>query len=220
MALIPSLFSDPLFGDPFEPTFGWSLLAPSQMTPRHRQAAQAQAQKQRQQQQQLQQYGPASMDIDRAFVDFDRMLRQPVSMDVNENEKEFLLTVRHPGLDKKNLNIELNDRVLTISGKHTEEKSSKNDGTTGAEHKKGDSSTRAAASVAADSNDSKTNNSKANTNKNEYYSYRSQSFQRTMTLPETVDVQHIQAKHDGEALVIKLPKLPQHQNNRKQILIE
>jgi len=47
--------------------------------------------------------------------------------DIKENDKEFTITAELPGIDKKNLDIEMRDRYLVIKGEKREEKEDKND---------------------------------------------------------------------------------------------
>jgi len=134
---------------------------------------------------QMQRFNRGGDLMDRTFVDFEKMLREPVHMDVQENDREYVLSVRHPGLKKNDLKLDLNNGVLTISGERAKETS-------------------------------KTNESKDQ----EFYSYSSKSFSRSMTLPEHIDINKIQAKHENGMLKISLPKLPSAQMTRKQINIE
>lgn len=39
----------------------------------------------------------------------------PMKVDIKDNEKEYVLEAELPGIDKKDINIELNDNRLTIS---------------------------------------------------------------------------------------------------------
>jgi len=123
--------------------------------------------------------------LDRSFVDFHKMLRAPVTMDLMESDKEYLLTVRHPNIRKQDLKIDLNENVLTISGERSKEQK------TGSESEG-----------------------------NYYYRSSSSAFQRSMTLPENVDLTKIAAKHEGGMLKISLPKLAGAKQNRQQIQIQ
>lgn len=214
-----SIFNDPWMNDPLD-DFGFSIL-----TPNRRRAA-------RQQHQHLQKYAPIN-EMDRAIVDFNELLRDPVSMSVQENANEYELTVRHPGLNKENLQIDLNERVLTISGKRTEESTNKiptgNSNTSNAQQQKNAATAAAVAGqgqkpeqkdVNAPGTSTSAVNIKDQQGNSEFYSYSSRSFQRTMTLPEDVDVSKIKAKHDGGVLKLLLPKIVSAQNKRQQIMIE
>ena len=43
-------------------------------------------------------------------------------VDVNETDKEYLLDVEVPGLEKKDIKVEVKDNTLTISGERTNER--------------------------------------------------------------------------------------------------
>ncbi|MBN2159867.1 MAG: Hsp20/alpha crystallin family protein [Spirochaetes bacterium] len=48
-------------------------------------------------------------------------------IDVHEDEKGFYIKAEMPGLEEKDINVTLKDRVLTISGEKKEEKNEKNE---------------------------------------------------------------------------------------------
>ncbi len=48
------------------------------------------------------------------------------SMDVVENEKEFLVTVELPGMKKEDINVSMENNILTIEGERKSEKEEKN----------------------------------------------------------------------------------------------
>ncbi|NLJ99223.1 MAG: Hsp20/alpha crystallin family protein [Tissierellia bacterium] len=61
---------------------------------------------------------------------FDTMLQEvddkisssyPIKVDIKEKNKEYLLEAEIPGVDKENINLEINDDVLTISVERKEE---------------------------------------------------------------------------------------------------
>ena len=65
--------------------------------------------------------------IERAFNEpFSAALAEPIgwmpAMDLVESPKEFLLTAELPGLDEKNVDVSIEDGVMTISGEKAEEK--------------------------------------------------------------------------------------------------
>ena len=47
-------------------------------------------------------------------------------VDVNETDKEIVLDVELPGIDKKDIKIEVKDNTLSISGKRKQEKKTEN----------------------------------------------------------------------------------------------
>jgi HSP20 family protein len=83
-------------------------------------------------------FAPLHREIDRLFDEFARglspvgALGQPSlmpSMDVAETDKEIEITVELPGLERKDVEISLDDDVLTIRGEkkvETEQKDDKN----------------------------------------------------------------------------------------------
>lgn len=50
------------------------------------------------------------------------------AIDVKETRKEYLISAELPGLDKKDLGVDLRDGVLTLSGRRGEEGESNDDG--------------------------------------------------------------------------------------------
>ena len=70
---------------------------------------------------------PDFFDTDR-FFDSDMLRKQSVpAVNVKENEKGFEIEVAAPGLAKKDFNITVDNRVLTISSEKEEEKEEKQD---------------------------------------------------------------------------------------------
>lgn len=69
-------------------------------------------------------FGPRDVDLfdehDRGIWDFERELQRPARLEIEENEKEFVLHVKAPGLEKENLKLNVKDDVLTISGQKQE----------------------------------------------------------------------------------------------------
>lgn len=66
-------------------------------------------------------------DLDRFFDDFfnvpffERLGNAPLRADIRETDNEWLIDAELPGVDKKNIQIELNDGYLTISATHNNE---------------------------------------------------------------------------------------------------
>ena len=50
------------------------------------------------------------------------------AVNIREDEKAFYLELAVPGMDRKDLKIELKDDTLTVSSEHKEEKEEKNEG--------------------------------------------------------------------------------------------
>jgi len=99
------------------------------------------------------------------------------AMDLVETEDDFVLRADLPGLTEKDVNIELEDNVLTISGERKAEHEERKEG---------------------------------------YYRIEraSGSFSRTLTLPEGVDPQKVQANFDRGVLEVRIPK-PEQRKPRK-----
>ena len=99
------------------------------------------------------------------------------AMDLVEDGDEFVLRADLPGLSEDDVNIELEDNVLTISGERKSEHEERSEG---------------------------------------YYRLEraSGSFSRSLTLPEGVDPEKVQARFDRGVLEVKIPK-PEQVKPRK-----
>lgn len=79
-------------------------------------------------------FGSLQREIDRVFEDFARgwpTLRDfdlSPRMDVTELDNQILVTAELPGLEDKDVKVELADDVLTISGEKRAEKEERNEG--------------------------------------------------------------------------------------------
>ena len=92
------------------------------------------------------------------------------SLDVSETEKEILVRVEIPGVDPKDLDINLSGHILTLSGEKKEEKEDKG--------------------------------------RDFYHSERRfGSFRRSVELPETADLESINAEHTAGMLKIHIAKM-------------
>ncbi|KAL1915465.1 uncharacterized protein VTP21DRAFT_6589 [Calcarisporiella thermophila] len=80
----------------------------------------------------LMSFGPFDSDVRRAG-DYWRNLRESAGetmtsreltprMDVNETDREVCVSVELPGVRKEDLKLDLQDRVMTVSGEHSENK--------------------------------------------------------------------------------------------------
>ena len=73
-------------------------------------------------------------DLDRMVDAFfgnpglDRGLNRLPSIDVSEDDKQYTLKADIPGLSEKDVEIKVDDQLLTISSKQTEERDEKSDG--------------------------------------------------------------------------------------------
>lgn len=71
-------------------------------------------------------------DIDDVFDNFfrtglSRVKGDSFKIDVEKNDKEYVVTAELPGVDKENINIELENGLLTIAVEKEEEKEEKDD---------------------------------------------------------------------------------------------
>jgi HSP20 family protein len=99
------------------------------------------------------------------------------AMDLVERGDEFVLRADLPGVPENEVNIELEDNVLTISGERKSEHEERTDG---------------------------------------YYRLEraSGSFSRSLTLPDGVDPEKVQASFDNGVLEVRIPK-PEQRKPRK-----
>jgi HSP20 family protein len=99
------------------------------------------------------------------------------AMDLVESGEEFVLRADLPGLSEDDVNIELEDNVLTVSGERKAEHEQRQEG---------------------------------------YYRLEraSGSFSRSLTLPEGVDPEKVQASFDRGVLEVRIPK-PEQRKPRK-----
>ncbi len=99
------------------------------------------------------------------------------AMDLVETEDDFVLRADLPGLSEQDVNIELEDNVLTISGARKAEHEERKEGHYRVERASG-------------------------------------SFARSLTLPEGVDPDRVQASFDKGVLEVRVPK-PEQRKPRK-----
>ena len=104
------------------------------------------------------------------------------AVEVSETNDAMILTAELPGLEEKNLKINIENNVLSISGEKEQETT---DGPP----------------------------AKAFYMTERYYG----AFQRSFTLPRTVDVEHVKAVFDKGVLTITLAKLPQSKGRKIEI---
>jgi HSP20 family protein len=99
------------------------------------------------------------------------------AMDVVETEEQFVLRADLPGMSEEDVNIEIEDRVLTVSG----ERKAEHEATKGGYH-------RVERAFGA--------------------------FVRSLTLPDGVDPEAIEARFDRGVLEVRIPK-PEQRKPRK-----
>lgn len=121
-------------------------------------------------------------------------------VDVSGNEKQYTVTVEMPGVDEKDLRVELENGSLRIHGEKRREV------VAGAAEKDGNNA-----------KEEKEDKSGAQTYRLER-SYG--SFQRTLTLPDDVDTAGITASHKNGVLTVVLPRTEAPKPETRQINID
>lgn len=107
------------------------------------------------------------------------------AVDVVDRKKDIQLKAELPGMDEKDIEVQLTDRMLTISGEKKEE------------HEEGEKEG------------------------NYYLSERRYgSFKRSLSIPEGVDTDKVDASFKKGVLTITLPKLPEAKGKTKTIEIK
>jgi HSP20 family protein len=101
-------------------------------------------------------------------------------MDLVETDEDFVLRADLPGLTENDVNIELEDNVLTISGQRKAEHEERKEGYYRVERASG-------------------------------------SFSRSLTLPEGVDPESVQASFENGVLEVRIPK-PEQRKPRKVVI--
>jgi HSP20 family protein len=146
-------------------------------------------------------YGSLQREVDRLFEEFSRglpMLATPAlasilpSIDVTETDKEIEITAEMPGLERKDVEISIQDDMLTIRGEKKLE---------------------------SDQDDKKDKADKnANNNKNYHLSERSYGvFLRVLQLPPGIDPSTVQATMSNGVLKIKIPKPAKNQAKKIEV---
>jgi HSP20 family protein len=127
-----------------------------------------------------------------------------VAVDVEENDKAFVIKADTPGIPKDALKLSVMDGTLTISGERQEEKQVGGPTAEGAE---GASSTEGQGAA-----------SKAPQSLRYERSYG--SFSRSFSLPPNVDVEGIQAEAQDGVLTVTIPKVLKVNPQPKEIEIK
>ncbi len=104
------------------------------------------------------------------------------AMDLVETETDFVLRADLPGLSEQDVNIELEDNVLTISGERKAEHEERKEGYYRVERSSGE-------------------------------------FRRSLTLPEGVDPESVQATFDRGVLEVRVPKPAQRKPRKVAISV-
>lgn len=114
------------------------------------------------------------------------------NLDISGDDKQYFVTVELPGVDEKDLHVELENDILRISGEK-----------------------RYAREIKPEGGDVKEDNGT-----NYYRLERSYgSFQRMLTMPDDVDVSGIKASHKDGVLTITLPRKEQVLQTNKRIAV-
>jgi HSP20 family protein len=104
------------------------------------------------------------------------------AMDVTETDEQYVLRTDLPGISESDVNVELDDNVLTISGERKSETEQRSKGVYRVERASG-------------------------------------SFSRSLTLPEGVDAESIQANFENGVLEVRIPKPEQPKPRKVQISV-
>ncbi len=133
------------------------------------------------------------------ILEIESFYRTPLT-NIIENENEYNLLVELPGLDKKHVNITLQDGVLEIIGektlKYKEEK----------EDKKEKEKKKEKKDKHKDKKDKKKDKGKKIEGDYLRREFRSASFFRTFHLPEEINLEGIDASFKNGVLRLKIPK--------------
>ena len=115
-------------------------------------------------------------DLDKFFKGFENTTSLPAT-NIKETEDAFELELSVPGYNKEDFNLKLDNELLTISAKIEENKA-----------------------------DKEVDKTAKMTEKYTRKEFKSRSFARTFTLPDTITVEDINAKYDNGILKVTLPK--------------
>jgi len=161
-------------------------------------------------------FGPLHREIDRLFDDFARGLTRfgpqdqssqglPTlmpKMDVTETDKEIEITVEMPGLERKDVEITLENDVLTIRGEKVEREEGNGSQRQGAGQKQARKEDKAEGQ-----RQDQTAEQAGEKNKSYHVSERSYGvFLRVLQLPPGIDPASVQATMSNGVLRIKIPK--------------
>jgi HSP20 family protein len=147
-------------------------------------------------------FGSLQREVDRLFDDFARGFGAVAvpgngglmpSTDISETDKEFVITAELPGLERKDVEISLDDSVLTIRGEKKME-------------------------TAPEVQDRKDNKESQDKDRNVHLSERSYGvFYRVLQLPFSVDPASVQATMSKGVLKITVPKPARPESKKIEI---
>jgi HSP20 family protein len=168
-------------------------------------------------------FGPLHREIDRLFDDFARtLITSPQGqglptlmprMDVTETDNEIEITVEMPGLERKDVDITIEDDVLTIRGEKVE-RSEGNGAQQGQQSQPGAGEERQQAKGKAESQKSTErqqgqSQAQSGGEKNKSYHVKERSygvFLRVLQLPPGIDPSSVEATMSKGVLRIRIPK--------------
>jgi HSP20 family protein len=175
-------------------------------------------------------FGSLQREVDRLFEEFTRglpMLASPGMMnivpkvDVTETDKEIEITVELPGLERKDVEISVEDDVLTIRGEksvESEEGDQASQPQTGKQQSGRQQGAQAQASQAQGSQSQIAKKNNGGSNKSYHLSERSYGvFVRMLQLPPGIDPSTIQATMSNGVLKIKIPKPERSQAKKIEV---
>ena len=164
-------------------------------------------------------FGSLQREIDRMFDDFARSLPAVgqgnatlvPSIDISETDNEIMITAELPGLERKDVEITVENDLLTIRGEkkfETEQENAKSD--------------QGASQSGTDQNEANKSDKKAdNTNAkptNYHVTERSYGvFLRVLQLPTRIDPSKVEATMHNGVLKIRIPKQARPQANRIEV---
>ena len=160
-------------------------------------------------------FGSLQREIDRLFEDFTRNLgmygTQGLNLvphtDVTENEKEIEITVEMPGLERKDVEISVEDNLLTIRGEKRIEREQKD------EKKKDDKQ-----KDDKQKDDKQKDDKQKDDRKNVHLAERSYGvFYRVFQLPPGVDPSGIKATMANGVLALTIPKPAKSQPQKIEV---
>lgn len=148
--------------------------------------------------------------FDRSLPEYERTSFTPL-VDVTENKDSYILDMELPGFTNKDVDINLKNRILTISSIEDKAQETKN------VDKDNATKTISKGSV---SKETVANESESEFSEKPIYllkERRNISFSRSFTLPEDIDVDKVFAKFENGLLTITIQRRPETQARKIQI---
>jgi HSP20 family protein len=164
-------------------------------------------------------FGSLQREVDRLFEDFARGLPAMgqgnatlvPNIDVSETDNEIMITAEMPGLERKDVEITIEDDILTIRG---EKKFETEQGNVQSEQGANQS---AKGQSEANKSDKKADNTNAKST-NYHVTERSYGmFLRVLQLPTRIDPSKVEATMHNGLLKIRIPKQARPQANRIEV---